>query len=195
MLDMHINFTGGRTVIPSASDDLESLLYIFIEIISTYPMPGTPPDHHRQLVPWQESAVLGDWPLATACKQAFLWSPKAESSAFMKRYLMVYFQVESFEEVVLQWRLLFKLRDQEGEVNHQVTHEKVRMVLEHGLKNTQDEHLPLPPSLLTSAQSASLPSTSSPQSVAPHLTTGEVLSTYGPHNPYTLKMGDFNFKL
>jgi len=154
----------------SASDDLESLLYIFIEFVSTYPMPGSPPDHDRLLVPWHEPSAMRDWTLSSATKEAFLWSPEAESSIFTKRYLKPYFQVESIEDVILHWRLLFKRRDQEGS-NHEVTHEKVRMVLERGLRATpsQDEPLPLPPSSSTPAASLQ-PGTSGPQSVPPRRT-------------------------
>lgn len=142
------------TVLRSASDDLESLFYIFVEFICTFSTPGTPPDPSRNLLPWHEHSAIESWALITFSKRGFLYSLDDDNS-LVESHVRSYFS--SLAPVALKWRLLFKSRDTVQ--NFQFTHEKVKAILDHALKDI--ELLPLAlPSYSSTSTHPSLPTAS-----------------------------------
>jgi hypothetical protein len=154
--------TRGIVVTRSPSDDLESLFYIFIELISTYPKPGALPDHTRRRLPWHEDAILSNLYAIAWAKKGMLAN---DDDTLMTVFVMPYFH--SLGPVVLAWRKLLNGADKEPKC--WITHEQLKVVLDNGLESAHDEPRSLPPPPLPPT-STHLPTTSSglqSQSAAP----------------------------
>ena len=138
------------TVLRSASDDLESLFYIFLEFINTHPMPGDEPDHNRSRLPWHTEEQVGNLLNIVIAKQGVLSGQASVTMMLVRPYF------HSLRGVVSEWCILLNPGTKEPGSNQCITHEQLKAVLYRGMQSTHDERLP-PPQGMQSTHDESLP--------------------------------------